>query len=98
MLNKLVDKCNNSYYCSVGKKPNDTDYSALSEEIEMDVRATTFKVGDRVRITKCKDFFSKGYTENCSREIFVIDSVMKTNVWVYKIKYLKREKNNRKFL
>ena len=36
--------------------------------------------------------FSKGYTENWSREIFIIDSVLKSNPWTYKIKYLNREK------
>ena len=37
---------------------------------------------DRVRITKYKKYknlFSKGYTENWSREIFIIDSLLKTN-------------------
>ena len=35
-----------------------------------------------------KMFFSKGYTKNCSREIFLIDSILKANSWNYKIKYL----------
>ena len=30
-------------------------------------------------ITKYKNIFSKGYTENRSKEIFVIDSVSKNN-------------------
>ena len=51
-----------------------------------------FKVNDRVRITKCKNIFSKGYTENWSREIFVTNSVLKTNPWAYKIEVLNREK------
>ena len=33
-----------------------------------------------------KNIFSKGYTENWSREIFIIDSVLKTNPWNYKVK------------
>ena len=33
-----------------------------------------FEVNDRVRIAKYKDIFSKDYTENWSREIFIIDS------------------------
>ena len=36
-------------------------------------------VNDRVRITKYKNIFTKGYTENWSREIFIINSVLKTN-------------------
>ena len=49
-------------------------------------------MNDRVKITKYKNIFSKGYTENWSREIFVIESVLKTNPWIYKIKDLKLEK------
>ena len=38
-----------------------------------------FKVNDRVRITKYKIIFSKGYTEHWSREMFIINSVLKNN-------------------
>ena len=31
-----------------------------------------------------KKLFSKGYTENCSKEIFVIDFVLITNPWTDK--------------
>ena len=54
--------------------------------------APKFKVNDRVRITKYKKIFCKSYTENWSRELFVIDFVLKTNPWTYKIKDLKEEK------
>ena len=47
-----------------------------------------FKVTDRVRITKCKNIFSKSYAEDQSREIFIIDSVSKTNPCTYEIKDL----------
>ena len=45
-----------------------------------------------MRINKYKNIFSKGYAENWSREIFIINSVLKTNSWTYKIKDLNREK------
>ena len=35
---------------------------------------------------KHKNIFRKGYTKNWSRDIFVIDSVMKTNPWTNRIK------------
>ena len=57
-------------------------------------KATKFKVNDRVRITKYENIFSKGYTENWSRKIFIIDSVLKTNPWTYKIK----DKNGEKII
>ena len=45
-----------------------------------------------MRITKCKNNFSKGYTKVWSRETFIIDSVLTTNPWTYKIKDLNGEK------
>ena len=82
-MNKLVDQYNNTYYHSINKKPVNADYSALTEKIETNPKASKFKVNNRVRITKYKNIFSKAYTENWSREIFVIDSVLKTNPWTY---------------
>ena len=38
------------------------------------------------------NIFSKGYNENWSREIFIINSVLKANPWTYKIKDLNGEK------
>ena len=58
----------------------------------------SFKVNDRMGITiitvqRYKNIFSKCYTENWSSELFIIDSVLKTNPWTYAV-----NKNNRKFL
>ena len=50
-LNKLVDQYNNSYHHSIGKKPINADYSALTEKIETNSKAPTFNVNDRVRAT-----------------------------------------------
>ena len=85
-LNKLVDQYNNTYHHSINKKPINSSaysdhYSALTENTESNPKAPKFKVNDRVRITKYKKIFSKGYTENWSREILIIYSVSKTNPW-----------------
>ena len=63
-LNKLVDQYNNTYHNFINKKPTDADYSAFTEKIETNHKAPKFKVNDIVRITKYKNIFSKGYTEN----------------------------------
>ena len=91
-LNKLLDQYDNTYHHSIGKKPINTDYSALTEKVEMISKASKFKLNDGVRITKYKNIFSKGYTKNWSREIFIIDSVLKTNPWTYKIEDLNDKK------
>ena len=74
-VNKLLDQYNNIYHYSINKKPIDDHYSALAEKIEINPKAPKFKANDRVRITKYKNIFSKDYTENLLREIFIIDSV-----------------------
>ena len=91
-FNKLADQYNNTYHLSINKKPINADYSASTENTETNPKAPKFKVNDRVRITKYKNTFSKGYTENWSKEIFIINCVLKTNSWTYKIKELNREK------
>ena len=44
-----------------------------------------FKVGDNVRILKCKNTFAKGYVSNWSEEVFVIKKVKNTVWWTYLI-------------
>ena len=36
-------------------------------------KSARYNVGNRVRISKFKNIFSKGYTPNWSREIFIIN-------------------------
>ena len=87
-LNKLVEQYNNTYHHSLNKKLINAVYSALTKNSESNPKAPKFEV----RNTKYKDILMKGYTENRSREIFIFDSVFKTNPWTYKIKDLSREK------
>ena len=55
------------------------------------IKLQNLKIGDRVRITKYKDIFSKGYSKKWSKKRFMIDSVLKANHRTYKIKDLNRE-------
>ena len=89
-LNKLVDQCDNTYNHSV-KTFISADYSLLTEKTEANSKARN--VNDRVRITKYKNVFSKNI-ENCSKEIFIIDAVLKTILGLK----IDMEKNNRQFL
>ena len=78
-LNKLVDQYNNTYHHSINKKPINADNSASTENIDSNPKAPKFKVNDSVIIRKHKNIFGKGYIENWSREIFIVNSVLKTN-------------------
>ena len=91
-LNKLVDQYNNPYHRCINKKPINVDYSALTEKSQTNSKAPKSKVNDRVRIIQYKNIFSECSTENWSREIFIIDSVLKTNPWNSRIENLNREK------
>ena len=91
-LNKLVDQYSHAYHHSIIKKPINANSSGSTENIEPNPKAPKFKVNNILRITKYENIFSKGYTENWSREIFIIDCVLKTNPWTYKIKDLNGEK------
>ena len=66
---KLVDEFNHNFHLSIWKKPINTDYSALSEEVESSHKSPKFKDGDRVRVIKYKNIFSEGYTNYLSKEI-----------------------------
>ena len=64
----------------------------MNEKIETNTKASKFKVNDKVIITKHKNIFNKDYTENWSRKMFMIDSLLKTNHLTYKVKELNGEK------
>ena len=97
-MNKLLDQYSNTYHGSIGKKPINADYFALTKDIESIHKAPKFKSGDRASITNYKNIFNKGYTENWSGEIFAINSILETSPLTYKTKNLNGEKNNRQFL
>ena len=60
----------------------------IDEHNEKDSR---FKVGDRVRISKFKNIFAKGYVPNWSSEIFIVDKVNDTVPYMYNLKDLNDE-------
>ena len=45
-LNKLVDQYSNAYHHSINKNPINTDYSALNEKIETNIKAPKFKFNE----------------------------------------------------
>ena len=54
-------------------------------------KSARFNVGDRVRITKFKNIFAKGFTLNWSRKIFVINKINDTVPYTYNLKDLNDE-------
>ena len=63
-------------------KPIDVTGDSYAEYNEnSNKKDPTFKVGDRVRISKYKNIFTKGYTPNWSEEVFVISKIKNTVPW-----------------
>ena len=58
---------------------------------EHNEKRSRFKVGDRVRISRLKNIFAKGYTPNWSREIFIVNKINDTVPYTCIIKDLNGE-------
>ena len=78
-LDDIVDEYNNTYHRTIKMKPVDVkDNTYIDFKKEVNDKDPKFKVGDHVRISKYKIIFAKGYTPNCSEEVFVIKKVKNT--------------------
>ena len=76
VLDDVVNEYNNTKHNKM--KPiyvGDNKRVYIDEHNEKDSR---FKVGDRVRISKFNNIFTKGYTPNWSTEIFIINKINDT--------------------
>ena len=91
-LNDIVDEYNNTYHTTIKMKPIDVkDNTYINTDKEINNKDPKFKVSDRVRISKYKNIFTKGYTPNWSEEVFVIKKVKNTVPWTYVINDLNGE-------
>ena len=91
-LDDIVDEYNNTYHTTIKMKPIDVkDNTYINADKEINNKDSKFNVGDRVRISKYKNNFAKGYMPNWSEEVFVIKKVKNTVPWTYVINDLNGE-------
>ena len=91
-LDDIVDEYNNTYRNTIKMKPIDVkDNTYINNSKKNSYKDPKFKVGDRVRISKYKNIFAKGYMPNWSEEVFVIKKVKNTVPWTYVINDLNGE-------
>ena len=91
-LDDIVDKYNNTAHRTIKMKPIEVtnDYYVEYDE-HPNKKNLKFKVGDHVRISKCKNIFAKGYALNWSQEVFVVSKIKKTVPWTYGVSGLNGE-------
>ena len=79
-LDDIVNEYNNTCHRRIKMKPVDVKDNTYigSMELHSDDKDPKFKVGDHVRVSKYKKFFSKRYTPNWSEEVFLIKKVKNT--------------------
>ena len=79
VLDDVVNKYNNTKHSTIKMKPIDVKNNKRVYIDEHNEKDSRFKVGDRVRISKFKNIFAKGYT---------IDKINDTVPYLYSLKDL----------
>ena len=91
VLDNVVNKYNITKHSTIKMKPTDVKDNKRVYIDEHNEKDSRFKVGDRVRISKFKNIFAKGYTPNWSKEIFIVNKINDTVPYTYNIKDLNDE-------
>lgn len=95
MLDSLIEKYNNKIHSTIGMTPAEASLAkhftkALNNTLDksrvIPNKKPQYKVGDKVRISRTKGLFEKGYLPNWSEEIFIIHEVKNTRPVTYKLK------------
>ena len=99
VLDKIIHSYNNSYHRTIKLKPVEVSESNEEEILErvftdknQFIKRFKFSLDDKVRISKYKTVFAKGYTPNWSEEIFIVSELVAREPNVYKIRDLEGER------
>ena len=91
VLDDVVNEYNNTKHSTIKMKPKDVKNNKRVYIDKHNEKSARYNVGDRVRISKFKNIFAKGYTSNWSREIFIVDKINDTVPYKYNLKDLNDE-------
>ena len=80
VLDDVVNEYNNTIKMKPKDVKNDNNRVYIDEHNKKSAR---YNVGDRVRKSKFKNIFPKGYTPNWSKKIFVINKINNTVPYIY---------------
>ena len=91
-LDDIVGEYNNTYHRTIKIKPVDVKGNTYIDfKKEVNDKDPKFNVGHRVRISKYKNIFAKGYTPNWFEEVFVVNKIKNTIPWTYVVNDLNVE-------
>lgn len=92
VLEDLVYSYNHTHHRSIKMAPVQATkkneiivWKNLYDDKALDVKNTTLKIGDQVRISKARRAFKKGYLPSWSEEIFTVSEVRERQPPVYRI-------------
>ena len=97
MIDRIISDYNNRIHSTIAMITVEASLEKNEQEvIENTLRKTRniskskpkFKVGDRVRMSRIKGLFEKGYLPNWSEQLYTVDKVLKTVPVTYKVKNL----------
>ena len=92
VLDDVVNKFNNTIHRTIKMKLLDvTSDSYVEYNQDSNEKDPKFKAGDRVRISRYKKIFAKGYLQNWSEDVFIICKRKNTVPWKYVISDLNFE-------
>ena len=92
VLDNIVNEYNNTKHNTIKMKPKDVKNDNKRVYIdEHNEKSARYNVGDRVRISKFKNIFAKGYNPNWSRELFIVNKINDTVPYTYNLKDLNDE-------
>ena len=92
ILPELISKYNNTKHRTIGMKPKDVNKNNESLILFRFLNAKCingkpkFHIADKVRISKYKHIFEKGYTPNYTTEVFTIEKIKPTFPFTYNLK------------
>ena len=93
VLDTLLEQYNNTKHSSIKMTPLEAStkkneskvYRNLYPDLIQEISTPKFSLGDKVRITKKKKIFEKGYTPRWTEEVFSISKIQYTDPPTYKI-------------
>ena len=91
VLDDEVNEYNNTKHYTIKMKSKDVGDNKRVYIDEHNEKYRRLKIGDRVRISKFKNIFAKGYTPNWSREMFIANKITDTVPYTYNLKDLNDE-------